>query len=373
MIPPRTRVPSNPLVGTPPDFPHPSRKVGQISRNPRERVGELGFTLIELLVTIAIIAVLIALILPAVQAAREAARRASCQNNLKQIGLALHGYHELFSFLPIGARSQVQGFGPSWWVGLLPELGHEPLYSAFNHDIASSGFNPQNPALAISARIDFMLCPSSPLEPQISNGALPGVTLPHYAGIAGATNTGNVESFVDDGFVEARQSVCCTPFMDGRISAGGVLIPGKSVSMREISDGASRTICVGEISDFAVFQSGGLIRVDAAHPNGWASGTLSSGTPPNFQIQFATAFGTISTPPSFAFNLTTVRYPIGTRRLPLPGVHTEGGPNNPMLSPHGNGAHVLYADGSVTLLNESCELRILKLLVTRDDQQIADL
>jgi prepilin-type N-terminal cleavage/methylation domain-containing protein len=71
-----------------------------IPRRPPARPDRAGFTLIELLVAVAIIAVLIALLLPAVQAAREAARRAQCANNLKQIGLALHGYHDAFGSLP---------------------------------------------------------------------------------------------------------------------------------------------------------------------------------------------------------------------------------------------------------------------------------
>ncbi|MCA9046306.1 MAG: DUF1559 domain-containing protein, partial [Planctomycetaceae bacterium] len=88
-----------------------------------------AFTLIELLVVIAIIAVLIALLLPAVQAAREAARKTTCRNNLKQIGLALHNYHDQFNTLPPGWRGiptnlELNGWG--WSASLLPQLDQAP-------------------------------------------------------------------------------------------------------------------------------------------------------------------------------------------------------------------------------------------------------
>ena len=91
--------------------------------------GKRGFTLIELLVVIAIIAVLIALLLPAVQAAREAARRAQCVNNLKQIGLAMHGYHDVENVLPPGKKGCCWG---TWLVFVLPYLEQQPLYNAWN-------------------------------------------------------------------------------------------------------------------------------------------------------------------------------------------------------------------------------------------------
>ena len=88
-----------------------------------------GFTLIELLVVIAIIAVLIALLLPAVQAAREAARRIQCVNNLKQIGIASHNYHDVVGTFPPGHRASVDG---TWQTFLLPYIEGTPTYNAYN-------------------------------------------------------------------------------------------------------------------------------------------------------------------------------------------------------------------------------------------------
>ncbi len=123
-----------------------------------------GFTLIELLVVIAIIAVLIALLLPAVQQAREAARRSTCKNNLKQLGLSLHNYHEAFNTLP----PSVLGFGAaitatdyytpvfakhrntSGLVMLLPFLDQAPMYNLWNHNSAASAANGGNPIYSAS-------------------------------------------------------------------------------------------------------------------------------------------------------------------------------------------------------------------------------
>ena len=145
-------------------------------RCPRHRP---AFTLIELLVVIAIIAVLIALLLPAVQAAREAARRAQCVNNLKQIGLALHNYHDQNNSFPPGG---VQLFLPgnnsdsvgwnglsntlSWRALILPQLEQSPLFNAINLSVTPAGGatagNPGAGYTIWTTAINSFLCPSDP-------------------------------------------------------------------------------------------------------------------------------------------------------------------------------------------------------------------
>src|SRR5271155_890609 len=106
-----------------------------------------GFTLIELLVVIAIIAVLIALLLPAVQSAREAARRAQCTNNLKQIGIAIHSYHDQQGSFPLGGMSVATGWrgwawnnnGMTWRVLILPNMEQNPVYNSVNFSLLLTG------------------------------------------------------------------------------------------------------------------------------------------------------------------------------------------------------------------------------------------
>jgi len=125
-----------------------------------------GFTLIELLVVIAIIAVLIALLLPAVQAAREAARRAQCTNNLKQIGIAMHNYHDQMGSYPPGCISQA---GTPWGIGIselgwramiLPQMEGNTVYNAINFSISSNQLNNGAQFTAYNTVFTSWLCPS---------------------------------------------------------------------------------------------------------------------------------------------------------------------------------------------------------------------
>ena len=158
-----------------------------------------GFTLIELLVVIAIIAVLIALLLPAVQSAREAARRMQCTNNLKQIGIALHNYHDVKGGFPMGAGSGIYSFpnynSKHFWsahAAMLPMLEKGPIYNAINFNWGT-GDNTGAGAVffinstAIQAQIKEFLCPSDPNGP-ISLLAGTGTGNNDYFACVGATS-----------------------------------------------------------------------------------------------------------------------------------------------------------------------------------------
>jgi len=129
-----------------------------------------GFTLIELLVVVFVIAVLIALILPAVQAAREAARRLQCASNLKQLGLAVHGYHDANGVLPAQslylASNCVDGWTQGWTLAILPSLEQQPLYNAHNFGVGPD--RAENSTTASTA-LNILICPSdgfnSPPDP----------------------------------------------------------------------------------------------------------------------------------------------------------------------------------------------------------------
>jgi prepilin-type N-terminal cleavage/methylation domain-containing protein/prepilin-type processing-associated H-X9-DG protein len=148
-----------------------------------------GFTLIELLVVIAIIAVLIALLLPAVQAAREAARRAQCVNNLKQIGLAIHNYHDQNNLFPMGAvaTNPSQGWGAwgnngfTWRQLILPQLEQTAAFNALNFSIQESTYEGLAIATVWYMRLSVYTCPSDGLNTGIMPANIPTGQYPMYA------------------------------------------------------------------------------------------------------------------------------------------------------------------------------------------------
>lgn len=328
-----------------------------------------GFTLIELLVVIAIIAILIALLLPAVQQAREAARRTQCKNNLKQMGLALHNYHDNYQYFPNGnVASSVGGWGLSWYPRILPFVDQAPLFNQLTfsgthhgwawNDPANNPSGVQNGTAFSNSSLSFVICPSSPMLPKRDAG---GFNIPNaqYMGIMGATD-GN-------GFTNPanRKALCCGccggQQATALISSGGMFVPVRAYGIKDCTDGTSNTILVGEASNYVKSSAGANVQVNGTH--GIMMGS------PNLTI--------IDNCPGCMFerqfNLTTVRYPPNAPAIDndvaWPGIGDNFGMNNPLSSVHTGGVHVLLADGTVRFISNNVNMLTLRLLCTRDDNQ----
>src|SRR3954454_4417085 len=198
-----------------------------------------AFTLVELLVVIAIIGVLVALLLPAVQAAREAARRMKCQNNLKQIGLALHNYHDSFGRFPaayyrawptsVGSTFGTPGWG--WGTMILPRLEQQGLYDALNVNTTQATGAATMKPLA-QTPLQMFRCPSDTGKPLNLNRA--SYATSNYIAVFGALYD---------------QASIGQPVVAGSVpSAGtGMFSANSGVRMAEVSDGLSNTVMIGEM------------------------------------------------------------------------------------------------------------------------------
>jgi prepilin-type N-terminal cleavage/methylation domain-containing protein/prepilin-type processing-associated H-X9-DG protein len=199
-----------------------------------------GFTLIELLVVIAIIAVLIALLLPAVQAAREAARRAQCVNNLKQMGLGLHNYHQATNSFPLGATYAANPGNQSYWSNwsahsqLLAYMEGNAIYSAINFSIAPEWIGTVGWAInstASNAKLNFFACPSDGNANQQGTGA---------QGLGSNNSYGASQGTTTVGYPEA------TPSVSNAQNSTGLFAYQKSYSIANVVDGTSNTVAFSE-------------------------------------------------------------------------------------------------------------------------------
>ena len=393
------------------------KRIRRQGTNPRHIT---GFTLIELLVVIAIIAILIGLLLPAVQKVREAANRMSCSNNLKQMGLAIHNFHDTFNILPSAGCADgkpfsagpwpIGGEGTNWSIYILPFIEQGNVFDklTFNGDsgwtndqtqtatvngvvYTSSALNNVN--LINSVGLKLYRCPSDPKPNMIRNDCnvrdasgneVLLVNRNSYVAIAGAVN--NLDG--SGQFKETRNTDTSSWSAGWGITAwGGMIVPDySSVKFSSVKDGLSNTIMISEQSDqlTGVDPSGNLINDEWSVTStggglfrGHSSGLDASNTV-NPMFNWSDARGQ---------TYTTIRYKINQKNgWPCQAVvggigvgvcggsfsgfgsgwNSEGA-NVPLVSTHPGGVNALFGDGSVRFLANATDLLTLARLATRDD------
>ena len=321
---------------------------------PLPRFARRGFTLIELLVVIAIIAVLIALLLPAVQQAREAARRSQCQNNLKQLGLALHNYHDVHSvfppesiwgYRPTGTTGAYEARNYTWLSLILPQLEQSGLHSATDFTLPIWDQLLPDGTKIIAQNLEVLRCPSDGGfdEPSQSHG----MAITNYAGSEGFDWWPRDNDWL-----------------------GGVFTLNGKVPLSDIRDGTSNTIMVGEVTSFGCKNGGfktngtGVPRVGA----GEAVLRPAFVSPPfpadvNNATQYPKPDGS---GPGDANWFKTSPHPYKPTYISAWGINVDW----PSASSfHTGGAQFLFGDGSVRLVSENMDYWVWLPLNCKADTQ----
>lgn len=303
-----------------------------------ERKRPMGFTLVEMLVVIAIIGVLVALVLPAIQAARESARRTECQNNLKQIAFAVQQYNAKYQVFPPGSLGGRTEHG--WMPALLTYMEKESLASIYNWRVSWNDTSNQE---AVMSRLDFLACPSAPVDEHRLDKVAPGIE----AAVSDYAPVGAVDPIVvaqlspppkSLGGVMTRLILTTTP-------------RPKWIRVQDIRDGLSNTVVVVEDAGRPIFYTkdgqgplnnnpgnGELPVVNGrVRGAGWAD--------PDSMIRFhSVAPDGLSTPGPCAVNCTN---------------------NNEAFAFHPGGVYCFFADNSIHFLAEEMSPKVYAALVTR--------
>ncbi len=311
-----------------------------------------AFTLIELLVVIAIIAVLIALLLPAVQAAREAARRSQCVNNFKQMGLAMHNYHDALGSFPIGRTGEGYNYSPqrnqrrTWAFSILPYLEQGNVFNAMNFNLQF--YEPEN-STVIRSRFAAFQCPSDTPTIQEPDTAYPrskGSIVVNWGSthFFQAERSGGLNTSRNGGAVTYPGDSSGDPFTgpQGTVSFQGAPFKGNfSTNLRDILDGTSNTVLCGEV----------IMGPNAGNPNYDHRGDI-------FNDDYnCTMFMCYTTPNSKipdALGGTGNGEPYCSWRIKSAPPCTGGAPVfNAARSRHSGGVNILFGDGSVKFVKDS--------------------
>jgi prepilin-type N-terminal cleavage/methylation domain-containing protein len=315
-----------------------------------------AFTLVELLVVIAIIGILVALLLPAIQSAREAARRSACQNNFKQVGLAMQNYHSVKKKFPAGMTMYFpdtscseglpvgQFLGWGWGTMILPYLEEDTIYGQI--PFTSTGYIGTANRKAAGAKVEAFLCPSDP-------------NAYGDAWVEASTGWSNGPRPVDDfrmsnmaGVSDSRDNWCRPGLRIGRHDGNGVLFNMKEIGLSQITDGSSHTLLIGEITG-----------AQGTHPT----------EGPTYIGFFWVTWDVQDT--SLGINgPTTVP---GGRDDAIDPLDGDGGDRHDEMfyeigfsSFHKGGAHFVYCDGSAHYISEDIDQRVLSAMTTRAEAEV---
>ncbi len=323
----------------------------------KNRVTKSGFTLVELLVVIAIIGILVGLLLPAVQAAREAARRMSCQNNLHQLGLALHNYESAHRKLPPSRLDFTSPmiFQQSWMSMILPYIEQNTISSGY--EMGSPWYAPINDPYTTN-RISVYICPSAPGDRGIP-------TAPLYTNITkglrtdqprwGHADYGSINAVRNGFFVAAG-----LPSLGRREVLGAMGRGPQGVRFAEITDGLSNTAIVGEDSGRPAMYIGGR-KATNPRPGSVAQGTQFT----EDGWSWADINGGFSIDGSSREGIANSTNSAGA--VTLRGNCAMNCSNDSELySFHTSGCQFLYGDASVQFLSDGTDLKVLAAIFTRD-------